>query len=120
MLFTTIDLQQDGRITKPELFILFKRIWDNPGLTPFQLAGIYQVGQMGQNMYQANMPSYFGQGQQGPPPQQYGYNQYGGNQQYGPNQQYGQPQYGGQQYGGQQYGQNPYGQYGNQQNWGGK
>jgi hypothetical protein len=117
LLFTTIDVQQDGKITKPELFILFKRIWDNPGLSPLQLAGIYQAGQMGQNMFQANMPAYFGQGQQGPPPQQYGqgYNQYGGQPQYSGNQQYG----GNQQFGGQQYGQNPYGQNGNQK-WGGK
>lgn len=114
MLFTTIDIQQDGKITKPELFILFKRIWENPGLTPFQIATLHNTGQ--QIINPGVMPPYMGQQQ--PQPQQLQqqfvqqYGQYG-QQPYGQQQQYGQPQ------NGQQYQQNPYGQYG-QQNWGQK
>ena len=104
-LFTTIDIQSDGKITKPELFILFKSIWDAPPQPQ-------QSNQYGQNPYGQNQ-----YGQQ----QQYG-------QQYGQQQQYGQPQYFQQPppNGQQQYGQQPpykqpgqqgqYGQYG-QQNW---
>ena len=33
MLFRAIDKGNDNRIAKPELFILFKSIWSNPGLS---------------------------------------------------------------------------------------
>ena len=120
MLFSTIDIQQDGKITKPELFILFKRIWENPGLTPFQIAALHNTGQ--QLMNPGGMPPYMGQQQPQQQPQQqygqqfgqYGQQPHGQQQQY--NQQYEQPQNG--QYG-QQYQQNHNGQYG-QQNWGKK
>jgi hypothetical protein len=116
LLFATIDIQQDGKITKPELFLLFKRIWDNPGLSPFQINALYNVNQFSQNIIQqqGNVPAYYGNSQQGNLPAYYGQQQQPGQygqpqsygQSYGQQQQYGQPQYGGQ----QQYGQNPYGQ----------
>jgi hypothetical protein len=59
MLFTTIDIQKDDKITKPELFILFKRIWDNPGLSPFQIATLYNTGQ--QILSPGVVPAYLGQ-----------------------------------------------------------
>ena len=105
-LFTLIDLQQNGRISKPELFILFKKVWESPSSNPLSSVG---MGGNGQGYYQPNpyqapqVPNSYGQ------PGQY-------NQQYGQ-----QPSQGNQNYGNQQYGQNPYGQnpYG-QNNWGGK
>lgn len=100
MLITTIDVQSDQRITKPELFVLFKRIWEHPGMSPFQICNLYRGNMYGPNQNQGNQPPYYGQPQQYAQQQQYG-------------QQYGQPQYGQQQYGqyGQygQQGQNPYG-----------
>lgn len=98
-LFTTIDIQNDGKITKPELFILFKSIWDTP-VQP------QQHNQYGQNPYGQNP-----YGQQ----QQYG-QQYGQQQQGQPQYFQQQPQYGQQPPYKQPGQQGPPGQYG-QQNW---
>lgn len=105
-----IDLQHNGLITKPELFMLFKRLTSGGTL----MAG----GNQG-NYNQPPQNQYGGQQQYGGQPQyaQYGQPQYqyGQQPQYGQQQpQYGQPQYYPQQpqYGqpqmyGQQYPQNP-------------
>jgi len=75
----TFDLQKNGVITKPELFMLFKRL----------TSGGHQ-----QPQYQQSPQQY----QQQQPPQQYGQQQ-----PYGQPQQYGQQQYGQQQYGQHQF-----------------
>jgi hypothetical protein len=104
-LFALIDIQQNGRISKPELFILFKKVWESPSSNPLQSAQ-YGQGYYQPNPYQAPQGPY-SYGQTGQYNQQYGGQQ--GYQNNG-NQPYGQP------YGTGPYGQNPYGQ----NNWGGK
>jgi hypothetical protein len=99
----SVDLQQDGRITKPELFRLFKSIWDHPnsvqlpgssnqyGQNNGYQSGQNQYGQYGQNpnvpynpnQYGQNIPNQYGQPNPNPfsPPNPYNQNQ--GGYQYG-------------------------------------
>lgn len=88
----TFDLQQNGIITKPELFMLFKQLTSSPPQNTHGTNNSYpQVGYNSGNNYggpqnYGQQPNYYGQ-----PPYGQGQPQYGqGQPQYGQ----GQPQYG--------------------------
>lgn len=98
----SIDMNRNGRITKPELFTLFKTIWDAP---PAVNTGNYNNNNSNQNVQygQQQYGQQYQQQYQQPPAK---YNQQGwGNNQQQANQQNNQ----GNQYGGNNpYGKNPY------------
>lgn len=95
-LIQSCDINHDNQLTKPEIFMLFKKLMANPYPSPNQFGGnqYNQFGgnQYGQNQYNPNQynpnqnpyqppnipPNQFGQNQYGQPqnPGQYGFNPY--------------------------------------------